>query len=786
MVLVQKPPTKIIDTKKNSDTVKTIQSTPSQSYTGGGTVNGVSFNNVSNNSPSGLSQDYGQVAYLGNQTNQNYQYSGAGVGSGAGIDNRNVGLIGNAQANTLGLGGGSGVVNDFEYLSKNGIRPVNLTVEQERNYNEYRNYAQNEAFDLYHAGGDLSGLSNYQQGIIKGYEEQIEYNRQERANIMAERQLMEQQQAQSQPGPGVQFGDRGQAVAFGNQASAPQVLNAPQQQFQGASTNIPSQSQGQYNPQNHQALLSNAQQLGRSYGFNDQMLGWISQAAEEGRPMHDATPEKQAVYDAYQQYLRSDIEAKARSGVQLAAPTEYKQNLYNQFLQSGQQVQQGDSRLQAMQDLLQQSANSQIQQQDALLKQALDRQLTDLQKSLNDAIAQGELSVREANQQFESAKQQIQQQAYTDSEYTRLVSQQRGISNSQQSLGLIQGDQSRTNSLINQNLTTRDQQINTITNQLNNIRNNTNLDIANANANYNYGLASATAGINANTANQQFQFQSQDYFAQQGQQFNRENLALQNQYDQSNLNLQQRFTLEQFAKQQGYDLEKLSVQQQNQLAILAQSYGYDLGLQNNSQQFQAGQNQLNRDFEANQSALTRNFQAGQNSLDRNLQASLQASRTASEIALLNERQRLEFARDDAEVQRKLAFYTPGTTEYKALQLESDFAFQQLVRENAANAAAEIGHTQLANVLSQYPTTQPNPSNKKASAEYDRQVQSLNKQLEKLLGADGQKYTRDLINSSGITPQSTSSESGGFTVNQLLKATPSQFNSTINRAINLLK
>lgn len=59
----------------------------------------------------------------------------------------------------------------------------------------------------------------------------------------------------------------------------------------------------------------------------------IKQKAESGQKLAVVTPEKQKLYDTYQQNMNNLIQQKAYSGQSLDKPNEYKNNLYQQYQQ---------------------------------------------------------------------------------------------------------------------------------------------------------------------------------------------------------------------------------------------------------------------------------------------------------------------------------------------------------------------------------------------------------------------------------------------------------------------
>lgn len=538
-------------------------------------------------------------------------------------------------------------------------------------------------------------------------------------------------------------------------------------------------------------LVNYAQQakdLAKQEGIANATLSNIIQKAQNNEAMIKPTDSKQAVYDLYQQHYSQLVKDKALQGQQLTAPNAWKQEVYDEFGQSHlisqnafeDRLQQGSQEhLSSMEKWLQQMSQSQKDSQASQLGLARDQQLAEIDKALNEAVNKGQISIRDAEEQYKQAEQQILQQAYNDSEATNLAGYGRGIQNSAQMVGLMQGDQARRNSLLNQNVTTRDQQINAINNQLEQLRYNANIDKSMANVNYNYGLAGAEANIDANMmqqllqvnqserdriANQLFQSGQSAREQQMAQQFTKENMAIQQQYqldqmkqqqtfDLQKLSKQQQYTLEQMAKSFGYDLQKMDKTQQYTLAQMAQSFGYDMQLQSSQQQ----------------------FQAGQNALDRNTQVMLQQMSQNHDLSMLNEQQRLQLDQYNIELDRKLAGFTPGSPEYKLLQAEADWAYSQVVREQQANYATEIGYSELTNALKSYPTQLPDPSDKKAVEKYNSQVSAVNARIQKLLGKEGEKYLRDKAKAKGKSESETNSFINGL--KGLSKSIPTMSNIT---------
>jgi len=500
---------------------------------------------------------------------------------------------------------------------------------------------------------------------------------------------------------------------------------------QSSSTQVPTGSGGTIVQGGGKQYLDQARSMAGQMGIDSSTFNALQLQAETGQPPANLTPQQQQVYGLLQQYFTAEVISKAQGGQTLDRTNPWKESLYNQYTPQGsvnrQMQEQSDAKLSSMQGWLEQMSQQQIASQQAQLGAARDQQLAEIDKALQQAINAGEISVREAEAQYEAAKKQIHEQAYVDSEATALAGQQRGIGNSMQMLGLMQGDQARTNNLLNQNITTRDQQINAINNQLAQLQAGANIDRTMANANYNYGLAGATAEINANMMNNQLGMTMDEWNRVQGQQF-QNNMAWQDQrFTQENAALSQQYQLEQMAKSFGYDLEKMTAQQRYQLEQMAYGFQNDFAMQQSQQQFQA-----------NQSAL-----------DRNIQLQLQELRQSHDYSMFTAQQQAELDMYDIEMARKLAQFQPGTPEYQLLRDEADWAKTMMETENMANFAAEIGNSQLANALALFPKEQPDRTNAKAVEKYNKEVEYANAQVRALLGnAGATNYLREQIDATG--------------------------------------
>lgn len=350
-----------------------------------------------------------------------------------------------------------------------------------------------------------------------------------------------------------------------------------------------------------------------------------------------------------------------------------------------QQLTQGDpQRLVQLASFLTQGANAQYSGAQAQLGQARDSQISELQKAYADAVASGEMSIREAEEAFKANKSNIERQAYNDAERTALMAEDRGIANSQQMMGMVAGDNARTNSLLSQNMTERDKRIADVKDRINALTKQKDLDIANANSTYNYSLANNRSQIASALTNQMFQMGYDDHNRRADQRFQLGQMDLQNQYaidqmekqfgfqekmagvqhgfDLEKMGLSQKYQLEQMAKAFGYDLDKMSVQQQYQLAQMAEQFGYNQQMAQIDYQNQLG---LQNNQFGNQSQLSA----------QEFNQQMQARR--QEIQMQKEAELQEY---DLAVQRELAKYKPGTKEYEIRKGQLAAEREALVQE----------------------------------------------------------------------------------------------------------
>ena len=148
-------------------------------------------------------------------------------------------------------------------------------------------------------------------------------------------------------------------------------------------------------------------------------------------------------------------------------------------------------------DVLRQQSDEQLIAQKAEIDIARDQAIMELEQALNTALAEGKIDLREAESQYDAKVKEINQQAYSDSEMLKIVAEERGIGNSKQMLGLMQGDQVRANSNKLTAMSDRDKRVADIKDRINALKANTNLGVANINADANNQMISAKSSNNA-------------------------------------------------------------------------------------------------------------------------------------------------------------------------------------------------------------------------------------------------------------------------------------------------
>lgn len=510
--------------------------------------------------------------------------------------------------------------------------------------------------------------------------------------------------------------------------------------------------------------MATPKELAVKHNIDDKTLSFIKGKAETNTPMDVVTPEKQAVYNAYQNYFKTEVERKAREGIALDTPNAWKNSIYQQVSSTLQptdkayynannimsrQQSSSEAHLQSQNDLLKQSAQAQMQSADANYSKIRDQQINALQAELDQAVADGKMSIQEAELAFEKQKESIYAQNYLDSEYSKAQGQSRGIQNSQQFLGMEQTRQANTTSLLNNNMTDRDNKIFQINNRLNVIKSNTMRGINQAQTDYGYNMAGAEGQIQSQMFQNQFDMQNAEYNRLQNMQGELDMRAMEQNFVMAQMSQQQKYTLETLAKQQGYDLAKMDIQQQYALAQMAEQHGYNMGLQEHQQTWQAKQN-----------GLDRTFQSKQNELDRSHQSNMAADSRAHDEAM----QRLQVKLSDEQWDKQLArenraYNVPSSTEYKVRVGQEKAGMTQMQIQTMFGVLTDIQLNNLGKRMENLPTLGLNPTQKQINS-FNSQVKNINDYI-KQVAPTNEMYEMFKIPtyssgaSMGATPASTS-------------------------------
>ena len=476
----------------------------------------------------------------------------------------------------------------------------------------------------------------------------------------------------------------------------------------------------------------------------------IKSKAERGVPLSKPTPEKQALYNQYQQAKANDVALKAMTGQTLSnnAP-DWQKSVWNmyanqqklapngdnalQFMQQQQQVAQNEAakQLQALSRYLQQSAQMQFVSQAAMLTQQRDAQIAQLEQAYSDAVSEGQMSIREAQQAFEAQKAEIEKQAYQQAQATQLMAQNLGIQNSQHLLGHVSADNQVINSMINQNMTTRDKRIADIKDRIANLKNKKNLDVINAQKEFGANLIKAYGDISGKMYDQQFQMQYDNFQRNREENFQINQMGFQHKMDLEKMDKQNILQLGQIAYQNGLDLEKMNAEQVMKFAIMAKQHGYDIDLAKvqdflergrMAQQYRYDMQKANLEFK-NQSALnSQQFQFQKQLNEQELQ--LEVQKMQKQMELDHQIQLREY--DDA-VKRELAKYKPGTPEYEIRQAQLADERQKLLTQMATETQFDALSKYILNGQTE-PPKKPTKSWWESESHYKKELKEYKEKL----------------------------------------------------------
>ena len=331
---------------------------------------------------------------------------------------------------------------------------------------------------------------------------------------------------------------------------------------------------------------------------------------------------------------------------------------------------------QDMMNNLQMMSQAQLQQQKAMLDAQLNQQIMALERAYAQAIQDGKISVRDAKEQFDMEKKEVERQAYLDAERTQLYSQEMGIQNSQQMVGLMQGDNARTNELHQTARLQKERRINDISDRLNRVKQDVEFGRIDAQNQHQTGMAQSTGAINAQMYQNMFDMQRDEFNFQRNQQGQLDMMNVQNQYNMNTIGREHELKLEQMAHAYNLDLGKMKAQTRETLQIMEVNHGYDV-----EKMAIAFQQDLKKMATQHGYSASLQSQAHRNAMAQ------QSQRAAH--AIQQEERQYQVA-----LGRALSELTPGTPEYKVAQ-------ERMKRESDARKASIWEEAQMTALISTY-------------------------------------------------------------------------------------
>lgn len=227
--------------------------------------------------------------------------------------------------------------------------------------------------------------------------------------------------------------------------------------------------------------------------------------------------------------------------------------------------------MQDMSSYVQQEKDAYIQQQKGLLGAERDRQIAELEQLYERQVAEGRISIRQAETELEQQKKDIEKDYYQATQKTDLYANQMGIQNSQQTIGLKQGDQYRKGQLNAEATSAYSRRVADIRDRINGLMREKDIGVANVNAQYNAGVLSATGTASMNASNQMFGLKQTEY---------------QNEYEkQQSIDMalmQSKLRIDEMIKSGEISEQQASIAFEREKERLAIQYGYDVSMMNMS------------------------------------------------------------------------------------------------------------------------------------------------------------------------------------------------------------
>lgn len=276
-------------------------------------------------------------------------------------------------------------------------------------------------------------------------------------------------------------------------------------------------------------------------------------------------------------------------------------------------------------------ATSQKSSVDVATSEAVNKLMNDY----NLAIAEGKISVRDAQDQFEAQKAQIEQEAYQNTEKTMLYGNEMGIQNSQQMVGHMRSNDARNMTMKNSNMKERDSRINDVKDRINALTLNKNLSISETQKQGDFKKIGIDGEALQMASEQKYDLYSEDYRA----------------------NRDQGFKFDMLEKEYGFDIKKL--QEGSRLNIEEMFVGKDIDFAKMDKAFGQDLEKMAKDYGYSQALSSQSYRQN---------ASLQSQAAKNEIAAMK-------SEYDIAVSRELSKFTPGTPEYNIRQNQLQEAFK---------------------------------------------------------------------------------------------------------------
>ena len=407
-----------------------------------------------------------------------------------------------------------------------------------------------------------------------------------------------------------------------------------------------------------------------------------------GRSVTDASGRSVKVSDLYNSLQAGDT---SYSGANMNGMQMGGQAMQNPLqgiggFQEGQGYQYGGDQLGQLADMYQQNSDSFFDGQKAQFDKLLSQQITDLKKSYEDAIAQGQISVRDAEAQFNQQKAEIEKAAYQQSQSTKLLSSDLGISNSMQSVGLQQADNSRINSANNSNLTERDRRVNDTKDRINALTVQKDLSLNQARNDYGYNMAGASAQASQMYNQNMSGLMQQDYFSNKEQYNTERNREADFQNTLIGYDKQAQLDIEKMFVGRDIDLEMMDKQLMNQFATIDKQYGIDSKL--NSQKHNQAMSQISKSAQAQAKAEVDAYQIA---MSRKIdELGLPKNSTAYDI----DQKLRQLGREEFAEQAKLKL----KAEVESIEVKSFIEYENsvLMNPNISNQTAPFDYTKNTN------------------------------------------------------------------------------------------